>query len=95
MTGSIFKLAAWYERQCVDEWHEDHGVKIDTLDNPGWSLKVDLEGTALEDRPYDDVKIERSENDWIVARRYGSVFEAFGGPRNLDEMINIFVQWAD
>ncbi|MCA6123258.1 hypothetical protein J6500_15335 [Bradyrhizobium sp. WSM 1704] len=39
--------------------------------------------------------IERSGRDWIVARRNHEIFEAFGGPMNLGEMIEIFLVWAD
>jgi hypothetical protein len=89
------KLCAWYERQCVDEWHEDHGVNISTLDNPGWSLKVDLGRTNLEGREFSEIKRETSEHDWLVARKRGHVFEAAGGPMNLPELVDVFLSWAD
>ena len=37
-------LQEWYVAQCDGDWEHSYGVKIDTLDNPGWSLKVDLVG---------------------------------------------------
>lgn len=40
-----------------------------------------------------DIKIECSEDDWIVARRSESIFEAFGGPQNLKEMVRTFFDW--
>lgn len=86
---------AWYERQCVNEWHEDRGVKIDTLDNPGWSMKIDLKGTLSQGRVFEEFRIERSDRDWVVARRSGEIFEAFGGPMNLSEMIEIFLDWVE
>ena len=91
----ISKLCEWYERQCVDDWHEDHGILIDTLDNPGWSLKIDLDGTPMQTKPLEEIKIERSDHDWFVARRSGQIFEAFGGPRNLSEMIGSFLKWVE
>lgn len=27
---------------CGCDWHEHYGVKIDTLDNPGWAFEIDL-----------------------------------------------------
>ena len=92
---AVSRLCLWYKRQCVDEWHEDRGVAIDTLDNPGWSMKIDLRGTALQEKVFHDVKIERSDLDWIVVRRNAALFEAFGGPRNLNEMIESFLSWAE
>ena len=93
--NNIIKLCEWYETQCNDEWEHGFGVRISTLDNPGWSLKVDLEGTPLADATFEDVKRETSDRNWIVARRSGKAFEAFGGPMNLDEMIGIFLSWAE
>ncbi|MBB2749928.1 UNVERIFIED_ORG: hypothetical protein GGI57_000601 [Rhizobium aethiopicum] len=49
---SISRLCAWFERQCVGEWHEDHGIKIDTIDNPGWSMKADLAGRGFRRRSF-------------------------------------------
>lgn len=92
---NISRLCGWYVRQCVNDWHEDRGVKIDTLDNPGWSLRIDLNGTSLHQKSFQEVRIERSENDWVVARRNGDSFEAFGGPENLNDMIESFLDWAE
>ena len=92
---TISKLCDWYEHQCRSEWHEDHGVKIDTLDNPGWSLRIDLLGTSMEDKRLQEIRIERSEHDWFVIRRDDKFFEAFGGPKNLNEMIDSFLSWAN
>ncbi|MBY5311967.1 rhodanese-related sulfurtransferase [Rhizobium leguminosarum] len=92
---TVSRLCAWFERQCVDEWYEDRGVKIDTMDNPGWSMKVDLKGTALQDKDFQEIRVERSDRDWFVARRNDQVFEAFGGSISLNEMIESFLAWAE
>jgi hypothetical protein len=34
----------WYQEQCDDEWEHHYGVTIETLDNPGWLVKIDLQG---------------------------------------------------
>lgn len=41
-------LQAWYATQCDGEWEHEHGVSIETLDNPGWFLKLDLRETSLD-----------------------------------------------
>lgn len=92
---ALSRLSAWYERQCVNDWHEDYGVRIGTLDNPGWYLKIDLKGTSLSAKAFQEVEIERSDRDWIVARIKGEVFEGFGGPTNLGEIVEVFLSWAD
>jgi len=30
------RIQDWYRRQCDGDWEHSYGVKIETLDNPGW-----------------------------------------------------------
>lgn len=47
---ALYLLQRWYLGQCNDEWEHSFGVAIETLDNPGWSLRIELEETSLEHR---------------------------------------------
>ena len=40
-------LQNWYHSNCDGGWEHLYGVKIDTLDNPGWSVAIDLEDTEI------------------------------------------------
>lgn len=54
-TVDFATLNAWYRSQCNDEWEHQHGVRLETLDNPGWLLIVDLIHTDLQGRPMDEI----------------------------------------
>ncbi len=41
------ELEQWYLRQCDGEWEHSFGMRIETIDNPGWVIEVDLAGTRL------------------------------------------------
>lgn len=41
-------LIDWYRSECNGDWEHAYGIQIDTIDNPGWSLKIDLLETSLE-----------------------------------------------
>ncbi len=43
-------LLKWYCKHCNGDWEHGTGIHIDTLDNPGWSIKINLEDTELEDK---------------------------------------------
>lgn len=88
---SLSQLQQWYRSQCDGNWEHSYGVAIDTLDNPGWSIRIDLSGTSLEDADITDRRMERSEDDWVHSRREGSQFVAFCGPENLEEAIRSFL----
>lgn len=87
-------LQSWYHAQCDGDWEHRYGVKIETLDNPGWLLKIDLAHTDLEPRAFVEVKIHRSDLDWTECRLREGRFEGAGGPGNLIELIEVFRTWV-
>lgn len=92
--NAITKLQAWYGAQCNGEWEHQYGISIGNIDNPGWCLKVDLTNTISQAAEFTEVNFSRSDTDWVVIRKNGNVLEAFGGVYNLEEMVNIFLDWV-
>lgn len=98
MSGLDYNLSwlqALYDHFAVDDWHEDRGCRIDTLDNPGWSFKFDLPGTKLATASFDPIETHRSEHDWFLCRVQEQSFEGFCGPRNLNEILSVFRRWVE
>lgn len=106
MSQALDRLMKWYEAQCDEEWEHAWGVKIGTLDNPGWLVKINLNGTPLESEEFKAVVTDRSPTNWVhcsVERREGrgpdrsalSTFVGAGGAKNLQEIITLFCDWAD
>jgi hypothetical protein len=80
----------WYLAHCNGDWEHQYGVRIATLDNPGWILDVDLTGTPFAERSLQMSLDERSEDDWVAVEASGSTFRARGGPRNLVDLMRAF-----
>jgi hypothetical protein len=108
MTDDLSWLQQWYSEQCDDEWEHGSGITIETIDNPGWSVKIRVEGTELASAQFEPVKSALSETDWIqcrVAERKNGLlpnsspnyrrFEGFGGALNLGDIIKIFRTWVE
>ncbi|MEU0544681.1 immunity 53 family protein [Nocardia sp. NPDC005978] len=87
-------LQSWYAAQCDGDWEHGWGVRIETLDNPGWLVEINLEQTDLEDQKYPRQQIDRSEHDWVHAWTAGQTFRLACGPRNLTEALALFRVWA-
>ncbi|MFD7844827.1 immunity 53 family protein [Nocardia sp. NPDC059764] len=87
-------LQSWYAAQCDGDWEHGWGLRIETLDNPGWLVKIDLEKTDLADQEYPRQQIDRSEHDWVHAWTAGQTFHLACGPRNLTEALALFRVWA-
>lgn len=88
-------LMSWYQSRCDGDWEHQHGVRIGTLDNPGWTLDVDLAETPYAGRSLPRKMIERSEDDWVSVEVTGDCFRADGGPGNLSEMIEMFAAFVE
>jgi len=86
MQREIEELQRWYESQCDGDWEHEFGVKIGTLDNPGWMVDIDLEGTSLEDM--------EPERDWISCDVRENTFRGRGGPLKLGRILRVFLDWA-
>lgn len=87
-------LQIWYGQQCDGDWEHTYGVDIGTLDNPGWTIEINLSGTDLESKNLEREKSERSEDDWLHVWTEGGSFHAACGPTNLGEALDRFRRWA-
>ena len=91
------KLQDWYRSHCDGNWEHSYGVKIDTLDNPGWSVSIDLAETLLENVDFQKIASGDSEDRnsfWINCIKKDGVFLAKGSSESLEKIISIFLEWA-
>jgi len=84
----------WYSKQCNEDWEHQNGVCIDTLDNPGWIVKIDLEETICENMKFDTIEKDYSEHNWYHCLIKDHQFRGTGGPFNLSDILSIFLEWA-
>jgi hypothetical protein len=91
---TLQELQNWYHSQCDGDWEHSYGVKIDTLDNPGWSVVIDLAETNLAGCAFPEVHRLEHDMDWIHCRVRGMRFEGNGGPFMLEEILRAFLVWA-
>lgn len=89
------RLMGWYRSRCDGEWEHQHGVRIGTIDNPGWSLDVDIAETPQAGRSVSRRLVERSAGDWVFVEVKDDVFRARGGPGNLAELITLFAAFVE
>ena len=92
---TLEKLQVWYYNQCNDDWEHGNGIKIDTIDNPGWSIKIDLIETDLENKKFKRIEVERTDYDWFHCWVKDNTFEVACGVHNLQEALEIFLNWAE
>jgi hypothetical protein len=76
------------------QWEHTYGITIETLDNPGWRVQIDLTDTDLEHTPFDEIKdLERAEN-WVHCWVEDGKFHGAAGPFMLSTLLGLFNEWA-
>ena len=101
LTDEFSWLARWYQSQCDGDWEHTYGIQIETLDNPGWSVSIDLFETPLDEVPFAPVSSGELGGDgnpstrWHFCRVREARFDASGGPLDLGDIIAVFRKWAE
>lgn len=94
MESELGWLQAWYRAQCDGTWEHAYGVRIDSLDNPGWSVAIDLKGTSLERVPMATVLRDNGPDDWIRLDAKDGQFVGHGDSSKLAAILAAFREWA-
>ena len=93
--GTIHRLERWYKAQCNHKWEHQWGVRISTIDNPGWSVTIDLNETDKANELFKAMKIEVSDTDWLHCWKEGTKFEGRGDSNKLEVILDCFLKFVD
>ena len=96
---NLEKLQNWLAEQADAEREHTYGVKIETSDNPGWILRIDLHETFWENIVLPPLSCEKNETDWyfykVEDKVEDKVFTAAGDLSKLDFLIGEFFLTPD
>lgn len=96
MDNSILKwLEGWYSNCCNEDWEHQYGILIDTIDNPGWHVEIDLVGTKYEHEEIKRILIDNGDDDWYDYRIENGKYFASGDPSKLTRLIEIFREFIE
>lgn len=93
-------LSEWYRAQCDGDWEHRYGVRIETCDNPGWIVRIDLTGTALASRPFAPIADHIGADGHPVGSRWldcsveSGVWRGAGDESKLTAILDAFLTWA-
>lgn len=89
------ELQLWYQNQCDGNWEHNNVIKIETLDNPGWHITIDLEDTSLEGLAPFQIDEELSDENWYSIALKHKKYIASGDPTKLEMLIAHFIKLAN
>ena len=96
----LYALQEWYAAQCDGEWEHQRGIKIESCNNPGWSVNIDLFGTNLTSRKFRpiaenvDTNCCQQGDRWLCCRVDDGVWHGAGDETKLPVIIQTFLTWA-
>jgi hypothetical protein len=99
--STLGRLQAWYTRQCDGVWEHSAGVTVESCDNPGWWVKVNLLGTSLEGRSFaelaEGIDAERFAlgSRWLSCRIECNTWQGAGDETQLERILEAFLDWAE
>lgn len=94
--SSLEKIQKWYHSNCDQEWEHICGISLETVDNPGWKITVDLDETIHVAFKFLEFEYgDQSCGDWVVIRKIDTKLIGTCGPLNLATMLSVIAEWLD
>lgn len=91
MKEIIERIQDWYKINCNGDWEHHYGYKIETLDNPGWAIKIDLAETALDNLKFEkEYQNPKNDNDWFQMHTENKTLNIYCGSENMKSAFEIF-----
>ena len=96
---TLTDLSAWFQQQCNGDWEHTFRVSLQSTENPGWWIKIDLRGTPLEHKSFapvlrGDFASGDPQPPWLHCRVMDGVFHGAGDAQQLDVILQTFLAWA-
>ncbi len=102
---TLHRIQKWYESCCDGEWEHEFGVRISTLDNPGWAVEINVEGTRAASAAFGRIEFGETDDNytnegdtigpWYVCWRDESAWHAACDPTSLETVLTHFLDWAE
>jgi hypothetical protein len=108
---ALLRLSRWFAAHCDGEWEHHQGISIESCDNPGWWVKINLKGTNVAGKPFEPVRQNIGDDghvladpkadsyapmpQWLHCHIRDGVWHGAGDETRLAEILTIFLEWAE
>jgi len=99
--SALSRLQAWYQRHCDGDWEQSWRIRIQTVDNPGWWVQINLAGTALEGSAFAEIADGVDAGRWALGPRWLScrvedgIWHGAGDETKLEHILEVFLAWME
>lgn len=98
---TLARLQSWYSNQGNGDWEHSSGVNIQSCDNPGWWVKINLIGTPLQTQTFPEiaegVDAQRFPlgSRWLSCYTDNGTWHGAGDETKLERILEVFLGWAE
>lgn len=98
--NTLEQLQEWYTRQCNGLWEHSSGVSIESCDNPGWWVKINISETPLQNCEFTEVAdgVDNKRNAfgplWLNCYVENGTWNGAGDETKLENILGLFLTWA-
>ena len=85
----------WFYQHCDGDWEQENQIKIRTTEYSEWVVTINIDETELKNKDFHELKIEKSENDWLECFIKNHKFIGRCGSLNLPDVFYVFRDWAE
>ena len=94
-------LCAWFSSQLDGDWEHERGIHIQSLDNPGWVVRIPIRDMplatkvtiCLEGEPPTDANGNTGGSHWLECKIEDGVFVGAGDVGKLSAILGSFRRW--
>ncbi len=86
-------LQKWFKDQTDGNWEHEVIIKIESIDNPGWSIEIDLMKSDII--PIEWRLFEISDDNWLGYKFEDNIFYIAGDANKLDLSIRVFQEFIE
>lgn len=94
MNDLLAGIEQWCVSHCNGVWENSRGIRIETLDNSGWPVEIDLAGTSLAGLDFESVRIEGTDVNWLHAWFGQENLRLTAERGSLREILQFFIEWS-
>jgi hypothetical protein len=104
-SDNLLWLCSWFKRHCDGNWEHSQGVTIESIDNPGWRVTIDLVGTELDAQPDGSIREDgeppNAANafvggaEWTSCEVKDSRLIGAGDPSKLNQILTVLREWVE
>lgn len=85
----------WFKNNCDGDWEHGEAIQINTLDNPGWEVEVDISNTSIANIDIKWILNENGPQDWYGVKIENKKFSAAGDAGKLTFLLGLFKEMIE